>query len=174
MTGQHIGLIWAEAHGVIGDGGIMPWHIPEDLKHFRSVTAGRTVIMGRKTWDSLPLAFRPLPNRRNIVVTRNAGWNANGAETASSVGSALTAAGTGLVWVIGGGQIFTETLPLATIIERTLIRERIAGDTVAPALSDDWALTSDVYNEQWTESKAGQGFVFQRLERNPAGHDPSA
>ena len=81
-----IGLIWAEARGgVIGNDGVMPWHLPEDLAHFKQVTLNSAVVMGRKTWDSLPPRFRPLPDRRNIVVTRNPEWHADGVQTSHSV-----------------------------------------------------------------------------------------
>ncbi len=89
-----LGLIWAEADGgVIGAAGGMPWHVPEDLAHFKDVTAGAPVVMGRKTWESLPERFRPLPGRRNIVVTRNGDWSAAGAERAGSLEGALAAGG---------------------------------------------------------------------------------
>ncbi|MBB1037522.1 dihydrofolate reductase, partial [Dietzia natronolimnaea] len=87
-------MVWAQARGgVIGDGRDMPWHIPEDLAYFKQATTGRPVVMGRATWDSIPARFRPLPGRRNIVCTRDAGWSAEGAERAASVPAALAAAG---------------------------------------------------------------------------------
>ena len=85
-----LGLVWAEAQGgVIGAEGGMPWHVPEDMAHFRRVTGTADVVMGRRTWESLPPRFRPLPGRRNIVVTRDAEWTAEGAERAGSLGDAL-------------------------------------------------------------------------------------
>lgn len=85
-----IGLIWAEAEdGVIGKDGVMPWHIPEDLAHFKRITLGAPVVMGRKTWDSLPVRFRPLAGRRNIVVTRQQQWSVEGVDAVHSVGEAL-------------------------------------------------------------------------------------
>ena len=100
-----IGLIWAQARGgVIGDGGGIPWHIPEDMKFFRETTAGATVVMGRKTWDSLPSRFRPLPGRTNIVVTRDRAWQPDGAPGVL-VQHDLTLPD-GDVWVIGGGEIY--------------------------------------------------------------------
>ena len=84
--GMMVGLIWAEAHGgVIGADGGMPWHVPEDLAHFKEVTLGAPVVMGRKTWDSLPERFRPLPGRDNIVITRQQDWAADGARRAATV-----------------------------------------------------------------------------------------
>jgi dihydrofolate reductase len=92
MSADHIriGLIWAEAaDGVIGNDGVMPWHLPEDLAHFKQLTLGSPVVMGRKTWDSLNPRFKPLPGRRNIVVTRQNGWHVDGADAAHSVAEAL-------------------------------------------------------------------------------------
>ena len=100
-----VGLVWAQAHdGVIGADGGMPWHVPEDLAHFRAVTGSSDVVMGRRTWESLPPRFRPLPGRRNIVVTRSAEWSADGAERAASLDQALALADGDDVWVIGGGR----------------------------------------------------------------------
>src|SRR5690349_14769702 len=94
MTAR-IGLIWAEAAGgVIGARGGMPWHVPEDLARFKTITMGSPVVMGRRTWESFPDRFRPLPGRRNIVVTRDDQWVAEGAERAASLGDALAAAAT--------------------------------------------------------------------------------
>src|SRR5699024_1639276 len=88
-----LGMIWAQAHGgVIGAGGAMPWHLPEDLAHFKATTAGHPVIMGRATWDSLPPRFRPLPGRRNIVVTRDPRWSAEGAQACRTPDEAVHAA----------------------------------------------------------------------------------
>ena len=100
-------LIYARAaNGVIGQDGTMPWHLPEDLAHFRTLTQGCTVLMGRKTWDSLPPRFRPLPGRRNIVLTRQPDWSETGAERASSLREALQLCEQeAVVWVIGGAQI---------------------------------------------------------------------
>src|SRR4051794_14213003 len=105
-----IGLVYARSrNGVIGKGGVMPWHVPEDLAHFKQVTLDAPVIMGRKTWDSVPPRFRPLPGRRNIVITRNADWNAAGAERVGSLDEALALlAGEPTAWVIGGAGIFTQ------------------------------------------------------------------
>ena len=104
--GPRIALIYARAaNGVIGRDGTMPWHLPEDLAHFRALTQGHPVVMGRKTWDSLPERFRPLPGRRNIVLTRQTQWQALGAERADSLRQALTLCEQAPeVWVIGGAQ----------------------------------------------------------------------
>lgn len=106
---MQIALIYAvAANGVIGRNGSMPWHVPEDLAHFRALTSGCPVIMGRKTWDSLPERFRPLPGRRNIVITRQDGWQARGAEVAHSLEQALEVARStqaDTVWVMGGAGV---------------------------------------------------------------------
>ena len=135
-----IGLIWAQARGgVIGKDGTMPWHLPEDLAHFKRTTLSHPVIMGRKTWESLPPRFRPLPGRRNLVVTRQGDWNEIGAQRASSLREALQQCeNSEQVWVIGGAQIYAQALPLATRIEMTEIAQDFAGDAHAPTPGPEW------------------------------------
>ena len=135
-----LGLIFARArNGVIGNEGGLPWHLPEDLAHFKKVTMGCPVIMGRKTWDSLPARFRPLPGRTNIVVTRQPGWQAEGASTAASLAEAIgLCADQPVAWVIGGAEIFALALPMAHIAEVTEIDADFAGDAFAPALDSHW------------------------------------
>ena len=130
-----LGLIYARArNGVIGKAGALPWHLPEDLAHFKRLTLGCPVIMGRKTWESVPERFRPLPGRLNIVVTRQAGWSPIGASTASSLAEAIAlATGQPLAWVIGGAGLFAEALPLADLAEITEIDADFDGDTRFPA-----------------------------------------
>lgn len=131
-------MVWAQAHGgVIGDGHSMPWHIPEDLAYFKQATAGRPVVMGRATWDSLPERFRPLPGRRNIVCTRDPGWSAEGAERAASVDEALTAAGPDVA-VMGGGQIYAAAVAVADQCLVTEIDAHAHGSVVAPVLDEAW------------------------------------
>ena len=138
MTRVH--LIWAQARGgVIGDKGGLPWHVPQDLSHFKRLTFGCPVIMGRKTWDSLPERFRPLQGRTNIVVTRNTCWQASGATAAAGLYEALElCAQNDLVWVIGGAQIYAQALPLATTVVVTHIDADHAGDAFAPQLDATW------------------------------------
>ena len=135
-----IGLIWAQARGrVIGKNGVMPWHLPEDLAHFKRVTLNHPVIMGRKTWDSIPPRFRPLPGRTNIVVTRQPDWNENGAQRTSSLREALQQCeNSNQVWVIGGAQIYAQALPLADELVVTEIDAAFDGDAHAPAIGPDW------------------------------------
>jgi dihydrofolate reductase len=100
--------------GAIGRAGTMPWHLPQDLAHFKRMTLGCPVVMGRKTWESLPPRFRPLPGRRNVVVTRNTAWQADGAEAAPSLDAALERLRREeRVFVIGGGELYAQALPHA-------------------------------------------------------------
>src|ERR671932_1265776 len=108
-----LGLVWAQARGgVIGADGRLPWHLPEDLRLFRELTTGSTVVMGRATWESLPERFRPLPGRRNVVLSRRAGYEAAGADVRTSLPEALADAG-GPVWIIGGAEVYAQAQPLA-------------------------------------------------------------
>ncbi|MDR5701030.1 dihydrofolate reductase [Agromyces aerolatus] len=166
--GSHppIGLVWAEARGgVIGAGGGMPWHVPEDLAHFKAVTIGAPVIMGRKTWDSLPERFRPLPGRPNLVVTRQPGWAAEGARRAGSLDEALASAAADRVWVIGGGELFRLALPLADRIERTVLDLEVDGDAFAPPLDETWHVVDADPAASWHTSRSGIRYRFERLAR---------
>jgi dihydrofolate reductase len=119
--------------GVIGRDNAIPWRIPEDAQRFRALTMGHPVVMGRKTWDSLPDRFRPLPGRRNVVVTRNGAWYADGADRAGSLDDALRLlAGAPHVFVIGGGELYAAALPLADELLLTEIDVDVDGDTVLP------------------------------------------
>jgi len=139
---MEIALIYARAtNGVIGANGRMPWHLPEDLAHFKQLTQGHPVIMGRKTWDSLPPRFRPLPQRVNIVITRQSQWQADNVQRAANLAEALelarqTTAPT--VWIMGGAQIYALALPLAKRIEVTEIDRSYTGDAYAPTLDSEW------------------------------------
>lgn len=158
-----VGLVWAEASGgVIGADGGMPWHVPEDLAHFKDVTMGAPVVMGRRTWESFPDRFRPLPGRRNIVVTRNEEWSADGAERAASLADALAIAGdVDRVWVIGGGELFREAVSAADLLEVTELDLEVDGDTFAPDRSG-WTTAQE---SAWATSRTGIRYRFSRLER---------
>lgn len=135
-----IGLIWAQSrNGVIGRDNAIPWHIPEDMAHFRDVTRGATVVMGRRTWLSLAPRFRPLPGRRNIVLTRDTDWTDAGAEVAHDLETALASAPT--VWVIGGASVYAAALPFAECIELTEVDAEVDGDVFAPAIPEGWQIT---------------------------------
>ena len=135
-----IHLIYARArNGVIGKDGQMPWHLPEDLAHFKRTTMSHPVIMGRKTWDSLPARFRPLPGRTNIVVTRQPDWHENGATPLPELRKALQLCeNSAEVWVIGGAQIYAQALPLADTVVETVIDADFDGDAFAPPLGTEW------------------------------------
>ncbi|WP_448004159.1 dihydrofolate reductase [Agromyces bauzanensis] len=165
-----IGLIWAEARGgVIGAGGGMPWHVPEDLAHFKELTGGGPVVMGRKTWESLPERFRPLPGRRNIVVTRQPDWSADGAEPAGSVEDALALAASDVadtVWVIGGAEIFAAVMDRADRLEVTELDLAVeGGDTFGPEVDGSWQVADVDPAEGWHTSTSGIRYRFLRCVR---------
>lgn len=137
---MELGLIYARArNGTIGRDGALPWHLPEDLAHFRRTTWGCPVIMGRRTWDSLPPKFRPLPGRANIVVTRQPRWQAEGAQRAATMQETLALCGDAAqAWVIGGGEIYRLALPFAQVASVTEIDADFEGDTQAPELGAGW------------------------------------
>ena len=143
-------LIFARARGgVIGINNTLPWHLPEDLAHFKRTTLGCPVIMGRKTWDSIPHKFRPLPGRTNVVVTSQPDWQGPGpnglgtsALRADSLGHAMQLCGDAPdAWVIGGAQMYAQALPLATTAVITDIDLDVAGDAYAPTSGPDWRET---------------------------------
>ena len=147
-------LILARArNGVIGNKGNLPWHLPEDLAHLKRTTMGCPVIMGRKTWDSLPARFRPLPGRLNVVVTRQPDWRADGAVCAHTLAQAIelcspdgdagaqSNAGWTDIWVLGGAQIYAQALPLASTAVVTEIDADFDGDAYAPQFGPQWTKT---------------------------------
>jgi dihydrofolate reductase len=161
-----LGLIWAQsASGVIGMDGAIPWRVPEDSAHFRAVTGNADVVMGRRTWDSLPERFRPLPGRRNIVVTRQAGWSADGAVAADSVDAALRATA-GDTWIIGGSELYESTIAKADVLEVSEIDTESRGDTFAPRIDGAWApVQRDPADGSWHTSRTGIRYRFVRYER---------
>lgn len=152
-----LSAIWAQtSDGIIGDGTGMPWHIPADLKFFQSQTSGHDVIMGRKTWESFAPKYRPLPNRRNLVISSQpAGdWSA-GAEVFDSLEAAI-AASSEPAWIIGGGQIYHQSIELVDQVVITLINVELAGqlgeqETLAPQLNDAFQLVKET---EWQEVPA--------------------
>ena len=157
-NGPRVNLIFARAaNGVIGKDGVMPWHLPEDLAHFKQLTHGWPVVMGRKTWDSLPARFRPLPGRTNIVITRQADWQQPGALRVASLDEALQHSGdSGEIWIIGGAQIYAQAEPLASRVEATEIAAFFEGDAFAPTLGPRWVETA----RQKPVSSTGLPFSF--------------
>lgn len=170
-----IGAIWAQAeNGIIGANGTMPWHVPEDLAHFKRTTAGHPVIMGRATWNSFPAKFRPLPGRTNLVLTRDVSAHEqlrqDGAEPVSNLEEAiaLAKASTGgeEIWIIGGGQVYAQALELLDLAVITKLEVAAQGDTSAPQLTADFALgTSDpsIDSEaaRWHTSSTGTRYRFE-------------
>ena len=155
-----LGAIWAQSiDGVIGDGESMPWHLPEDLRHFKDTTMGCPIIMGRRTWEALPK--RPLPGRTNHVLSsRQPGTWSNGAYVSTDLPDLETDA-----WIIGGGQLYEATLDEVDVIERTLIDVHVLPiDTpvFAPRFGDEFELVRD---GDWLTSENGLRYKFQRLER---------
>jgi dihydrofolate reductase len=123
----------------IGRQNKLPWHLPEDMKHFRAVTQGHAVLMGRKTWDSLPPRFRPLPGRRNVVLTRNPNWREAGAEVAAELPAALARLqGVARVFVLGGAEVYAQAMPLADELHLTEIDADFEGDAFFPTLAPHW------------------------------------
>jgi len=152
-----VGLIWAQSSsGVIGRAGGIPWRLPEDQARFKELTMGRTVVMGRPTWESLPAKVRPLPGRKNVVLTRQADYMADGAHVVPLLQDALT---DDIAWVIGGEQIYALALPLATRCEVTEVDidlPRDDGDAVAPVLDESWIGTKG----EWLTSSSGLRYRF--------------
>ncbi|WP_197381001.1 dihydrofolate reductase [Mycolicibacterium mengxianglii] len=157
-----LGLIWAQStSGVIGRDNGIPWRLPEDQARFKELTLGQTVVMGRLTWESLPAKVRPLPGRKNVVVTRQAGYMADGAMVVDTLDAAFTDEDT---WVIGGAQIYIQALPAASRCEVTEIEvdvRRQDGDIVAPVLDESWQGTVG----GWQTSESGLRYRFHTFLR---------
>jgi dihydrofolate reductase len=162
-----IKLIYARArNGVIGHNNQLPWHLPQDLAHFKRTTQGCAVLMGRKTWDSLPVAFRPLPGRTNLVLTRQTDWQAPGAQVVHSIEQAIRCvAAEATLWVIGGAEIYAQALPFAQEIVITEIETEPEGDAFAPVLSNDW---QEISRETHTNEK-GLTYHFVKLSHSTQG-----
>ena len=159
-------LIYARArNGTIGKDGQMPWHLPEDLAQFKRITLGQPVIMGRKTWDSLPARFRPLPGRVNIVITRQSDWQAEGALRANSIEDAMRLCGDAPdAWIMGGAEIYRQAEPLASTAVVTEIDADFEGDAFAPELGARW---QEIQREQHN-SASGLEFAFVTYQQTSA------
>jgi dihydrofolate reductase len=161
VSAREIVLVVARArNGVIGKNGTLPWHIPADLKHFKRVTSGTPMIMGRRTFDSLPGL---LPGRRHIVLTRDPSWRAEGAEVARTPEDALALAGGERVSIIGGAEIFGLFEPVATAVELTEVALDAEGDTVMPAF--DPARWREASRDEQPAQDGLPPFAFVRLVR---------
>jgi dihydrofolate reductase len=161
-----ITLIAAVArNGVIGKDNALPWHLPEDLKHFKQLTTGQAVIMGRKTWESLPERFRPLPGRLNIVVTRNPTYRAEGATVVGSLAEAEKVGAGRTAIIIGGAELYAHALPLAQRLELTEIDADIDGDTYFPAF--DKSRWHEIARQSGMTA-SGLAFAFVTYAKSPS------
>ena len=161
-----LGLVWAQStSGVIGRGGDIPWRVPEDLARFKELTLGHTVVMGRRTWESLPAKVRPLPRRRNVVLSRRSDFVADGAEVVDSLEAALARAeDEPQTWVIGGQQVYLLALPRATRCEVTEVEvdlRRDDDDALAPVLDDSWIGETG----EWQVSRTGLRYRLHSYRR---------
>jgi len=147
-------MIWAQARDrVIAANGVMPWYVPEDLAWFKEKTRGKTLLMGRTTWDSLEPEFQPLPGRRNLVLSRDPDFSPEGAEVVRSIEEGLRADDE--VWVIGGGDVYQQALPYADEVIITQIDVEAPGDVHAPEVDEDAVAWGP-----WQVSRAGARFRF--------------
>ncbi len=164
MSTPRIVLVVARAdNGVIGNDGKLPWHIPEDLKHFKALTMGKPMVMGRKTFESLPGL---LPGRRHIVLTRDIGWRAEGAEVAHDIDEAIRLVGDASeIAVIGGAEIYRLFLPRTDRIELTEVHRSPAGDAKMPPLGEGWRVAA--------REMGGPDIDFVTLVRTMADRDPA-
>jgi len=157
-------VVAAARNGVIGRGNTLPWRLPDDLAFFKRTTMGHPILMGRRTWDSIG---RPLPGRRNFVLTRDPAKVGSGAEAVGSLEDALSRAGGATLMVIGGGELYRASLPRADVIHLTDVDASIEGDVYFPGLD------ADAWRETWSEHHASDerhayAFTFRRLERRSA------
>ena len=158
-------LIWAQAEGgVIGNAGGIPWRLPEDQARFKQLTTGSTVLMGRLTWESLPASVRPLPGRRNLVLTSDAGWSGGGAERVGSIEEAIELT-EGDLWVIGGAAVYDAALPYADRVEVTYVDLDCDGDVYAPALGSGWHAVTE---GDWLTSSSGLRYKLVTFQRSAA------
>ena len=155
MSQPHLSLIVAmDAARGIGIDNTLPWKLPEDLAHFKRTTSGHPIIMGRKTYDSIG---RPLPGRRNIVITRNAGWRADGVDAVTSLTAALDLVGTQRAYVIGGAQIYASLIEVADELVVTEIAQRFNCDAFFPAIGNQW---QEVAREPHHSQANGFAYAF--------------
>ena len=148
-------IVATERHNGIGINNTLPWRLPEDLAFFKRTTTGHPILMGRKTFESIG---RPLPNRRNIVITRNPDWQHEGVDTAGSLQQAADMAGDGEVFVIGGAQIYVEALPIASRLIVTEIAADFACDAFFPAI--DPAVWEELSREPHHSAEQGFAYAF--------------
>lgn len=162
-----LGMIWAQAHDrVIGRDNDLPWHLPEDLRHFRNTTAGDAVVMGRRQWESLPEKIRPLPGRRNVVLTRNPEFEAPGAEVVESLPAALELVADEDAWICGGAQVYEAAIDHADLLVVTEIDHAVEGDTYAPPIGPEWQVVEqDPDDGGWHAAENGMRFRILTYRR---------
>lgn len=162
--------IWAQScTGAIGDAGGMLWHVPEDFAHFKRATLGHAVVMGRRTWESFPASVRPLPGRENVVVTRNAAFEAPGAAVVDTLddGIARALAADPDPWIIGGGTIYAAAMDRLDELWVTEIDSDADGDARAPGIGPEWEVASRDPQTGWHESAKGSRYRFLVYRRAP-------
>lgn len=159
--------MWAMSENeIIGVNGGLPWHLPDELRHFKAKTIGSAVIMGRKTWESLPI--QPLANRQNIVVTTNRRYEAPGAELAHSLDEALDSVAGPTAFVIGGKSLFNEALAIADRLEATIVHAHIDGDTSMPSIDwTQWSLIGEQHHP--ADERHEFSFTYKTFERAGQG-----
>lgn len=170
-------MVWAQSlDGVIGMDGDMPWDVPEDLQHFKQVTMGEVLVMGRRTWSSFPQSVRPLPGRTSIVVSRtfsedpsDPNLDHDDVHVVEDLNDGLELAGqlktSPTIWVIGGGTLYDQAIDVATVVERSLFNLNVDGDTYAPELDGSWKLAAQDPASGWHTSKSSVEYRFERWER---------
>ncbi len=158
-------VVAASSNNVIGSDGGLPWHLPDDLRHFKRLTTGKPVIMGRRTFESIG---RPLPDRRNIVMTRQTDYAAHGCEVVSSVSEALELVhGVDEVMIIGGGQVYRDFLPHADRIYLTRVQADVGGDTYFPGIDENgWHRVMSEHHA--ADERHAYAFDLMVFERRPA------
>ncbi len=148
-------------NGIIGRSNALPWHLPADLRRFKQLTTGQTVVMGRKTWESIG---QPLPNRRSIVISRTPGFRPEGAEVVPDFSAALLASRTGDLFVIGGSRVFEAALPLADRLELTRVHASVPGDAHFPAVDlSEWKLVAEARHP--ADDRHAHPFSFLTYDR---------
>jgi dihydrofolate reductase len=138
--GKIIIIVAISSNHVIGDGNNLPWHLPTDMKHFKTTTNGYTVVMGRKCYESIPEKYRPLPNRKNVIITRNKEYKAEGATVVNTIDEALELSREGDVYIIGGAEIYEQTINFADVLILTRVHEEVEGDVVLDINLSEWNL----------------------------------
>ncbi len=161
MSARPIAIVAMADNGIIGRGNGLPWHLPDDLKRFKTLTMGHALLMGRRTFDSIG---RALPGRRNLVLTRNEAWRAPGCEGVASIDAALAAAGDSTLFVIGGAEVFSACWPMIGRLELTEVHAAVEGDTRLDAFDrSQWLETSR--EEHAADARHAFPFSFVTLVR---------